>query len=216
MLLAFDTASAAVGVALLTPEGVVVAEQSTPPSLRHAELLAPLIHEVLGEAELAPSALTRIVVGVGPGPFTGLRVGVVTARVMGATLGVPVDGVCSLDALAAGALRMASAQPPFVVATDARRREVYWARYEPDPAGWRRVAGPFVGSAQEAAGSGGPVVGRGAELYPGVLGSPCRPLDAAASDVAAVALAGRTVPAEPLYLRRPDAREPGERKRVLR
>ena len=76
--------------------------------------------------------LDAIAVGVGPGPFTSLRVGVVTARTLGAVLGIPVHGVCTLDAIALDAMRLdpAPATTPFLVATDARRREVYWARYE--------------------------------------------------------------------------------------
>ena len=75
--------------------------------------------------------VTDVAVGVGPGPFTGLRVGLVTAQVLGHVLDVPVHGVCSLDALALAAVRCGTVteQETFCVATDARRREVYWGRY---------------------------------------------------------------------------------------
>jgi tRNA threonylcarbamoyl adenosine modification protein YeaZ len=244
-ILAIDTATASVSVAVHDGDGVV-AERSTPPSPKHAELLAPAIGDVLAEAGLAPADLTAIGVGVGPGPFTGLRVGLVTARVMGHALGVEVHGVCSLDVVAAGAARLGLAGE-FVVATDARRREVYWGRYAADPApnadrssnghlngsgthartpGWRRLEGPHVGAPADVKSAGLPVAGRGALLYPDALledGDTARePLDPAAGDLATiVATALRTpeasgvlLPPDPLYLRRPDAREPGAPKRV--
>ena len=255
VILAIDTASAAVSVAVHDGDAVL-AERATPPSPRHAELLAPAVGEVLAEVGLSPRDVTVICVGVGPGPFTGLRVGLVTARVMGHALGVDVHGVCSLDVLAAGAARL-GLTGEFLVATDARRREVYWGRYVADPQplvdaspngslgtrigagppvsgpaagatpGWRRLEGPHVGAPVDVKGAGLPVAGRGALLYPGALlesgDAPRPPLDPMAGDLAGiVATALRTpeasgvlMPPEPLYLRRPDAREPGARKRVL-
>jgi len=102
-----------------SPEGDVAA-----PATRgsHSELLAPAITHVLADAGADRADLTAIAVGVGPGPYTGLRVGIVTARVLGAVLGIPVHGVCSLDIIAADVKA-----PRFLVATDARRREVYYA-----------------------------------------------------------------------------------------
>jgi len=107
----------------------------------HVELLTPCIHEVLASAGLSLADVTRIGVGVGPGPFTGLRVGVATAEILGQALGIPVIGVCSLDAIA---LRHTGAPGEFVVVIDARRHEVYWARYD---ATGLRVDGPHVGPA---------------------------------------------------------------------
>ena len=108
---------------------------------RHGELLAPAIEAVLRDAGVDRRELTRIGVGVGPGPFTGLRVGLVTARTLGAVLGVPVLGVCSLDVLALGA----GLTGEFRVVTDARRREVHWAAYDgSDPARPVRTDGPYV------------------------------------------------------------------------
>jgi tRNA threonylcarbamoyl adenosine modification protein YeaZ len=239
IILAIDTATAAVSVAVHDGDAVL-AERSTPPQPRHAELLAPLVADVLAEVGRTPRDITTIGVGVGPGPFTGLRVGLVTARVMGHALGVDVHGVCSLDVVAAGAARL-GLTGEFVVATDARRREVYWGRYVADHAatgngarldgaatpGWRRLEGPHVGAPADVKSAGLPVAGRGAVLYPdGLLeaGDLARePLDPSAGDLAAiVATALRTpeasgvlLPPDPLYLRRPDAREPGARKRVL-
>lgn len=227
LILALDTSSAAVTAAVHDGRAVL-AECTEVDPRRHAELLAPTVEAVLAGAGIDRRALTAVVVGVGPGPFTGLRVGIVTARVFGHVLGVPVHGVCSLDALAEEAV--AAGRPAgsrFLVATDARRREVYWAEYEAaqDEAGdpWRRIDVPRV-DLPTSLPPGLPVVGRGAQLYPEVLGEPVPPLEGRAGALAAIAaraLAGTgssepLLPPEPLYLRRPDAVEPGARKRVLR
>jgi tRNA threonylcarbamoyladenosine biosynthesis protein TsaB len=138
--------------------------------------------------------------------------------VLGAALGVPVYGVCSLDGLAEAA---PPGLPAFLVATDARRREVHWARYHRDGAGHPvRAEGPFVAAPAAVPAGGLPVIGRGALLYPEHLGAPPdgAPLDAGAAALAVLALRnpGALLPPDPLYLRRPDAAEPGARKRVLR
>ncbi len=98
MLLALDSATPAVTVALADGDRLL-AERTTVDARRHGELLAPAIAAVLAEAGVDRSDLTAIAVGVGPGPFTGLRVGLVTARTLGAVLGIPVLGVCTLDVL---------------------------------------------------------------------------------------------------------------------
>lgn len=218
LLLALDTSTAAVTTALHDGRGVL-ARRTVVDAQRHAEHLAPAVEAVLAEVGAAPGDLTGIVTGVGPGPFTGLRVGVVTARVLGLVLGVDVTGVCSLDALAEGS-DPARTGPDFLVATDARRREVYWARYvrEPAPDGpARRVDGPHVARPADVPREGLPVLGRGAQLYPEVLGEPVGALEPSAADLAALAVRspGVLLPADPLYLRRPDAVAPGGRKRVL-
>ena len=128
LLLAFDTATPAVTVALHDGQRVL-AETVTVDARRHGELLAPSIAKVIADAGAEPGDLTAIVAGVGPGPYTGLRVGVVTARVFGRTLGIPVYGVCTLDVLARAA-RPAAAGREFLAVTDARRKELYWARYD--------------------------------------------------------------------------------------
>jgi tRNA threonylcarbamoyladenosine biosynthesis protein TsaB len=231
LLLGIDTSAAV--TAAVHDGRAVLAERSVHDPRRHAELLAPMVAEVLREAGAGPRDLTGVAVGVGPGPFTGLRVGLVTARTLGHVLDVPVHGLCSLDALAAAA---APGLPGgFLVATDARRREVYWARYAVAAGVARRVEGPHVGAASDVDVRALPVVGRGAVLYPDALPGPPvaglpqdplpldpLPLDPRAGALAALvaaALRGRDgaeiLPPVPLYLRRPDAREPGAPKRVL-
>lgn len=208
MLLAFDTATHAVTVALHDGSGVV-AESTVVDALRHGELLAPGIKRVLDEAGVPPNRLTRVAVGVGPGPFTGLRVGIMTARTMGAVLGISVVGVCTLDVVAAAV----TAAGRFLVATDARRKEVYWASYDRDG---RRTDGPHVAKPAMVATSD-PVAGAGALLYPERFLQPIEPQHPAAADLARLVgdSAVTLLPAEPLYLRRPDAVEATARKRVL-
>jgi tRNA threonylcarbamoyl adenosine modification protein YeaZ len=182
---------------------------------RHGELLAPAIVEVLEMAHIDRGDLTRVAVGVGPGPFTGLRVGLVTARTLGMALDVPVDGVCTLDVIAAGVPGPAA----FAVATDARRREVYWARYERAGIARRRVEGPAVSRPPELLtrlGHGEPVFGRGGELHADVLPYITGPLDPDAAVMADRVARGRVelLPPDPLYLRRPDVSVPGRPKPV--
>ena len=229
LVLGFDTATPAVSAALHDGERVV-SEAFELDARRHGELLTPMIAKVMADAGAARGDLSAIAVGVGPGPYTGLRVGVVTARVLGAVLGLPVHGMCSLDVIAAATSPQRAWAGEFLVATDARRREVYWARY--DAAG-RRVQGPLVGSAGSIAGAAElAVAGTGGLLYPEAFGEvigPAYPDARALCEIVAGRLAGPPGPAgrpsqpeaawpllaaEPLYLRRPDAREPGPPKRV--
>jgi len=214
LVLAFDTATPAVTVAVGNPERVLAC-QTTVDARRQGELLAVSIGKVLAEAGVAASDLDAIVAGAGPGPYTGLRVGLVTARVLGSALGVPAYGVCTLDVIAADAVPAADGRE-FLVATDARRREVYWARYS--PAG-QRLSGPQV-AAPATLPAGLPVAGEGAVVYQGQLGDPIPPrYHSAAAAVLFCAkrlAAGDSLPPpEPLYLRRPDARVPGPLKSVL-
>jgi tRNA threonylcarbamoyl adenosine modification protein YeaZ len=207
LLLALDTATPAVTVAVTRGvETLATATRHEP--RRHGEVLAPMVVDVLQAAALDAHSLDAVVVGVGPGPFTGLRVGLVTARTLGAVLGVPVLGVCTLDALA-----LASDLPePLLVATDARRREVYWATYDERR---DRLTGPQVSRPAEV-GWSGPVVGEGGTLYPDDFPQAQPPSWPSAQYLARWVEQRRpTLPPDPLYLRRPDAAEPGPRKSVL-
>ncbi len=168
LVLAFDTATPAVTVAVGDAEQVL-AYRTTVDARRQGELLAVGISAVLAEAGLAGGDLDAIVSGAGPGPYTGLRVGLVTARVLGSALGVRACGFCTLDVIAADAVPAAAGRE-FLVATDARRRELYWARYS---AAGVRLSGPEV-AAPAALPAGLPVAGEGAHAYPD-LGEPIAP-----------------------------------------
>lgn len=208
MLLAFDTATPQVSVALHDGARVIATEESME-SMRHGEMLAPMIALVLAEAGASAADLTGIAVGVGPGPFTGLRIGLMTARTLGFVRAIPVHGVCSLDILAATGVDAGLEE--FLVATDARRKEVYVASY----AGGRRVQGPEVVQPADA-GTDLPVLGSGAVLYPEAFPNRAGSEHPSASALCDVVLHGRfdILPPDPLYLRRPDAVEPGKPKRV--
>lgn len=249
-VLVVDTATPAVTTAVVAIDGPAavtpVAERSTVDERAHGELLAPAITAVLAEAGLGPRDLTAIVAGVGPGPFTGLRVGLVTAVAMGQALAIPTYGVCSLDALGAATpggrgvpgapggrgVPGASGAPgapgapdrtgAVLVATDARRREIYWAIYRDGvaltpPAVDRpaRVAELLADHGVDSA------LGDGAHRYADVLGvavldAPRYPPAVALARLAADRVLGRA-PSEiltPLYLRRPDAAEPHPPKAV--
>ena len=211
MLLAFDTATPFVSVALHDGADVVVELRADRP-MKHAEQLAPLIDRALTEAGVVRQDLTAIAAGVGPGPFTGLRVGLVTARTLAFVLEVPVYGVCSLDVLAVEAVDTRAVSGPFVVATDARRKEVYLARYDGDGA---RLEGPAVGKPGDLA-TEDPVVGEGGALYPDAFPHRAGPAAPSAGWLARVVAEERAelLDPEPLYLRRPDAMTPHAPKRV--
>ncbi|GAB2886575.1 tRNA (adenosine(37)-N6)-threonylcarbamoyltransferase complex dimerization subunit type 1 TsaB [Nocardioides pacificus] len=211
MLLAFDTATPLVTVALHDGEDVVAERVSERP-MKHGEQLAPLIEQVLADAGLVREDLTAIAVGVGPGPFTGLRVGLVTARTLAMVLEIPVYGVCSLDVLAVEAAHTGAVEGPFVVTTDARRKEVYLASYDEHGV---RLDEPQVVRPADAA-SEQPCVGEGAVLYPDAFPhavGPTRPSAGWLARAVAEELAELHDP-EPLYLRRPDAVEMAARKPV--
>jgi tRNA threonylcarbamoyl adenosine modification protein YeaZ len=211
MLLAFDTATPLVTVALHDGDDVVCELVSERP-LQHGEQLAPLIDRALRETGLVSADLTAIGVGVGPGPFTGLRVGLVTARTLGHVLEIPVYGVCTLDVLAIEAVDTRAVMSDFVVATDARRKEVYLAAYGGDG---ERLEGPRVAKPADVA-TEAPVVGEGAVLYPEAFPHAAGPTMPSAGWLARVIAEERVElhDPEPLYLRRPDAATPGAPKRV--
>jgi tRNA threonylcarbamoyl adenosine modification protein YeaZ len=220
LVLVLDTSTPAVtaAVADVTPTGhAVTAELRTVDGRAHGELMAPEVDEALRRSGATVRDLRAIVAGTGPGPFTGLRVGLVTAASMGQALGIPTYGVCSLDALGGvpGQVTLA--------ATDARRREVYWALY--DQAG-ARVDGPHVDLpevAAERAAAATVALGDGALKYADRLGlkvldEPRYPVVDAFVRLAADRIRGAAPgePLTPLYLRRPDAVAAGGHKPVLR
>ncbi len=189
LVLAFDTATPAVTVAL--HDGArVLAESTTLDARRHGELLVPSLERVLREAGASLADVTAIVAGSGPGPYTGLRVGLMTAQALSTTTGVPAYGVCTLDAVAYAS----GLTSPFLVATDARRKEVFWARYDDMRT---RVAGPSVDRPGDLPG-GLPLVGAGARMYAEILGeerlvrgAPSYPLAGVLASLAAEHLAAR-------------------------
>jgi tRNA threonylcarbamoyl adenosine modification protein YeaZ len=209
LLLAIDTSTTAITVAV--HDGTRVLAEATALDARgHSEHLAPGIARVLAVAEATPEDLTDVACGLGPGPFTGLRVGIVTARTLALVTGARLHGLCSLDALAF----QAGVEGELLVATDARRKEVYWATYAPGATGIPvRLLGPQVTKPADLSGESAalPAVGRGPLLYPGAF---ARALDGPL-DVSAAALADLVVRRlaageplrehEPYYLRRPDA-----------
>lgn len=227
-VLSIDT-SAAVAAAIVGEDGARLASAVVPEQRRHAEQLAPLIADLFAEAGLRPADLTAVIGGTGPAPFTGLRVGLVTARTTALALGIDVLGVPSLDAVAAQAVADlgVGSQDELVVATDARRRQVYWARYAVETregpfgvAALRRTHDFDVSAPGEVATDGARVVGHGAVLYPGSLraeeDAPTTPDPVVLARLAlARRAAGQEQPTEPLYLRRPDVQEPAARKRVV-
>ncbi len=201
VILAIDTATPAVTAGIVKLDGVeVLAERVTVDARAHAERLTPNVLAALDDAGLNVHALGAVVVGCGPGPFTGLRVGMATAAAYGHALGIPVHGVCSLDAIG---IETAATSGEVLVVTDARRREVYWARYRDG----LRIEGPAVDAPADVRADADAVAGspehaalfdlpRLAPVYPTAAG-----LVRAVTDWTAEA-----APLVPLYLRRPDAK----------
>ena len=198
VILAMDTATPAVTAGVLRLEGVeVLAERVTVDARAHAEQLTPNVLAALADAGLTVNDLDAVVVGCGPGPFTGLRVGMATAAAYGHALGVPVHGVCSLDAIGV------ETRGDALVVTDARRREVYWARYRDGV----RVDGPAVNAPTDVPADAHAVAGspEHAALFDLPMLSPVYPT--ASGLVRAVAdWTAEPAPLVPLYLRRPDAK----------
>lgn len=210
-VLALDTATAATTAAALSARagGVEVhAEDVHVDPRRHGEVLAPMVRDVLDAAGWAPRSLDLIAVGVGPGPFTGLRVGIAFAQAAGLALGIPVVGVSTLAAIAAGAGRLDPTRGQVAVAVRTRRVEVAWARYAlaTDRAP-RLLTGPEVRGIDDLGGEA--TAGDAADA----VSHPVAPIHPSAVDIARLALEfGSAVdteqivgPPAPSYLRRPDA-----------
>jgi len=217
LVLALDTSSAAITVAVAEVDDAVevLAVKVTVDARAHGEQLAPSIRHCLDRAGIGMDRLGAVVVGVGPGPFTGLRVGLVTAAVIAETRGLPAYGVCSLDAIA-GAVDGPDAPGTLLVAADARRREVYWARY----VNGVRIDGPAVSRPDEVRVQAEAMTGAGARRYADVLALPLLAVDYPDAGALVRCAAARVrdaaagEPLTPLYLRRPDAVAPGPAKSV--
>ena len=208
-LLALDTSMAACSAAILdTDRDVILARRWVAMERGHAEALAPMIAEVLQEAELHPRDLSRIAVTAGPGTFTGVRIGLAMARGLGLALGIPVAGLDSLAAIAANV----PPGRPVLVAADARKEEVYAAGFDAD--GTRRF-GPEVMSLGEAArrlAPGSVVLGTAAERIMAIAGAAdwLHPPGVDLPDAAALARRSAMLPRpgsmpQPIYLRSADA-----------
>lgn len=202
-ILAIDTA---VGISVALHDGnTVVAEATRVEHGVQGELTTMMIAELLAQAGWTPADLTDVVVGVGPGPYTGLRVGIVTATVFGHARGIPVHGICSLDAVGH------DAGGECIVVTDARRKELYWARYDGG-----RVDGPHVMVPAELADAhpNARFVGPGAQLYPDVVAGEVMELRAGALAELFATGTAQLVDVAPMYLRIPDAVAGTVRKKV--
>lgn len=204
MLLAIDT-SAGTSVAVVDLEGGILAEHSSDDTRRHAEVVGELIAACLDDSGVSVAALSGVVAGMGPGPFTGLRVGIAAARAFAFGAGKPVVPIVSHDAIAFGSTG------PLLVATDARRHELYWSTYSgTDATGLPlRTSGPSLAKADQLALS-----------VPGF--ATYRLIEARRVSAAALGMLAETLYAngrpfaadEPLYLRSPDVTLSAGPKRV--
>ena len=203
-VLAIDT-SVGVSVAILRSNGELTQSQAVEHGMQ-GELTAELISQVVADSGLEISEITEVVVGVGPGPFTGLRVGLVTAAVFAHARNIPIHGICSLDAIAFDYAK------PCVVVTDARRKELYWARYED-----KRIGEPQVSKPEDllAQFPDSEFVGPGAQLYPDFISGKVSELKAGSLARLFASGTAQLVDVSPMYLRKPDAVEPTTRKSVL-
>ncbi len=207
LILGLDTCLNACSVAVLDGERVLAFASETM-ARGHQERLAPMAQRVMGEAAVAFPDLSRIGVTVGPGSFTGLRVGLAFAKGLGSALAIPVVGVGALEALAA------EAGGRVFAAIDARRDQIYLQGFEDGRplmapaaldlgAAAARLAELAMGGPVTLVGSGGPLL---APWAPGARIVPAEGCDA--RQVARLAAAREPAAPRPLYLRAPDARLP--------
>ncbi|NUS71942.1 MAG: tRNA (adenosine(37)-N6)-threonylcarbamoyltransferase complex dimerization subunit type 1 TsaB [Corynebacteriales bacterium] len=242
VILALDTATAVVTAGIVDLEtSRTLASRATPDAHKHAEVLSSHVRDCLNELSLAFTDIEAVVVGAGPGPFTGLRVGMASGAVFANALGRPLYTACTLDAIALTAAT--ELNEPFLVATDARRREVYWSIHSATGAPltspgvakpsylrtWLDGDVPDIGPGQPPVGIDQPIsmsvprkaVGAGAVLHADSLGyadaMAVDPMPLALAQVAAAKIAAKAPndALTPLYLRRPDAVAPNGNKSVL-
>jgi tRNA threonylcarbamoyladenosine biosynthesis protein TsaB len=221
LILGIETATAQAGCAIGGHEGVLAAAHSTR-GRRHAENLTPAIEFICGQAQIELDEIGLVAVDVGPGLFTGLRVGVATAKALAFALRVPMIGVPSLDLLA---FPMRFSARLIVAAIDARRGELYYSFYRQVPGGIQRLSDHLLGTpddlASELLATGEEVllVGDGAHRYAEAFEGLAKVelVDAGSSHPSATSLVQlaharalreeftRPDEIEPIYLRRPDA-----------
>ncbi|MCB1478314.1 MAG: tRNA (adenosine(37)-N6)-threonylcarbamoyltransferase complex dimerization subunit type 1 TsaB [Tepidamorphaceae bacterium] len=212
-VLAIDTTGPACSLALADfGEGEIVLGRIVEPMQRgHAEALMPLMDKLFSEAGASSHSVERIAVTVGPGSFTGLRVGVSAARALALALGVPAVGVSVFEAIRE---HLGPRDAPLAVAIDARRDEIYLQVF---PAA-AQAEDPMVMAVQGAAGvipPGCRVIGSAATLLGHDPGPEVLPLDPVAIARAGRRLEPARFPPRPLYLRKPDAK-PQTHTRVAR
>lgn len=211
IVLAVETATAACSAAVWR-DGAIVARRYGVPGRGHAEALAPMIAEILAEAGLTALGVDRLAVTVGPGAFTGLRVGLATARGLALATGRPLIGVTTFEAIAHG---LAAPDRPLLVAVDSRRREPFLQRFD---AGLRPLGAPEAVDPDACAAwlPPGPlrIAGDGAAALRAALAArpdtvfddgPGLPDAAVVARLAAALPEGGGLPPRPLYLRAPDA-----------
>jgi tRNA threonylcarbamoyl adenosine modification protein YeaZ len=222
MILGIDT-SVGTTVAVVDADGVVRAEESSANPLGHAEVIGTLIARALDTAAVSPAlgvtartddSITHVAAGMGPGPFTGLRVGIAAARAFALGRGIPVIPIVSHDAVALGHLLQAAIagddDARFAVVTDARRREFAYTVYDGMDADGLpiRAADPALIPRDE-------LDARLAELRAVRLDAPAVPAALVGVAASRALAAGRTIgPDDALYLRSPDVTLPGPQKRV--
>lgn len=201
LILALDTATPAVTAGVVRRDGAelaVLGERVTVDARAHAERLTPNVLAALDDAGLTMADLDAVVVGCGPGPFTGLRAGMATAAAYGHALDIPVHGVCSLDAIGV------RTTGDTLVVTDARRREIYWARYRDGV----RTDGPAVNAPADV--DPGPARAvAGSPEHAALFELPClEPVYPTPAGLVAAVLdwSAEPAPLVALYLRRPDAK----------
>lgn len=221
-VLAIDTSTSQIMTGVLEYVGgeiAVISGKSDPGQTAHGELLAPSIQQVLAAAEIEPSGLDAIVVGLGPGPFTGLRVGIVTGSAMASALEIPAYGACSLDAVGSDIGGRA------LVVSDARRKEIYYAAYDEQGV---RIVGPDVDKPDQVVVAMSDlgitrILNAGADKYADLLSSfgvPVTPAYPRPDELLRAAIrsgdfGGEPTPLTPLYLRRPDAKLPAAQGKPL-
>lgn len=188
--LAIDTSTSRTSVAVVD-QGALLWHGYRDGATSHGHALPAMVEQAL---VIAPR-IERVVVGMGPGPYTGLRVGIAFARTFALARMIPIIGICSLDAIAA----IVREQDDFIIATDARRKEVYWAQYKSGT----RLDGPHVDLPSVVADFGLPIFGEGAVKYAIAISDENQFPDLLAmvelSEDAELQID------EPLYIRRPDA-----------